>query len=176
MCVCWGGFGWKLDLRFPLLRIMPPLLWLQIRDWNQSSQNTCFPLSGLPESSLLFLLPLKCSSWGSFGGRPGPGGFHLLIWWKPAAHTPPPELACPSWRQCCRIFFDIRSAAWRDRKSSAVICVEGAQVWTILLLLVWLKAQIQDSFLHQKIELHWIYTAHNPSVAYRHSLQWMSHM
>lgn len=59
VCVCVGGFGWKLDLRFPLLRIMPPLLWLQIRDWNWSSQNTCSPLSGPAESSLLFLLPFE---------------------------------------------------------------------------------------------------------------------
>lgn len=38
---------------------MPPLLWLQIRDWNWSSQNTCSPLSGPAESSLLFLLPFE---------------------------------------------------------------------------------------------------------------------
>lgn len=122
VCVCVGGFGWKLDLRFPLLSIMPLLLWLQIRRWNWSSQSSCSPLSGRPESSLLFLLPLKLSS--CFSSRPGPGRFHLLIWLKRATNTPSPELARPSRRQYSRIFFDIRSSACRDRKSSVGICVK----------------------------------------------------
>lgn len=102
VCAWVGGLGWKQDLRFPLLRIMPPLLWLQITDWNWSSQNTCFPLSGLPESSLLFLLPLKRSLQGGFRQR----DFYLPVWWKPAPCT---ELARPSWWQYRHIFFDIRS-------------------------------------------------------------------
>lgn len=112
-----GGVGWKLDLRFPLLRIMPPLLWLQIRDWNWAHKIPAFPWVGCLKAHFYSSYLLKCSSRGSFGSRPEPDCFHLLIWWMSAARRQPPELACPSRRQYCRIFFDIWTAACCDRKS-----------------------------------------------------------